>query len=103
MSWCSLNGSSCSLTSQRHVCLVLPATAGTSGLVLGPITGSYALDDVAHTRFEGTDADDQTGVAVSTAGDVDADGLADILIGAPGDDTYGDNAGAAYLILAAGL
>ena len=76
---------------------------GLSWLVLGPITGSYALDDVAHTRFEGTDVDDQAGVAVSSAGDVDADGLSDILIGAPGDDTYGDNAGAAYLILAAGL
>ena len=76
---------------------------GTTWLVLGPVTGTHALDDIAATRFTGTNPGDQAGVAVSFAGDLDADGLSDILIGAPGDDTYGDNAGAAYLILAAGL
>ena len=78
-------------------------TEGTTWLVHGPIVGSYDLDDVAATRFMGINSGDHAGAAVSSAGDVDADGLSDILIGAPGDDTYGDNAGAAYLILAAGL
>ena len=76
---------------------------GTTWLVHGPVTGTWALDDIAAARFAGPNAGDQAGVAVSSAGDVDADGLSDILIGAPGDDTNGAEAGAAYLILAAGL
>jgi hypothetical protein len=74
-----------------------------SWLVLSPSSGSFALGDVARTRFTDSNASDQAGVAVSFAGDVDDDGLDDILIGAPGEDSYGAEAGAAYLILAAGL
>jgi hypothetical protein len=77
--------------------------AGTTWLVPGPIHGTWALDDIAATRFEGPNAGDQAGVTVSSAGDVDADGLPDILIGAPGDDTNSVEAGAVYLVLAAGL
>jgi hypothetical protein len=80
-----------------------PDLDGTTWLVHGPITGTWALDDIAATRFTGPNAGDQAGVAVSSAGDVDADGLSDILIGAPGDDTNGSEAGAVYLVLAAGL
>ncbi|MFH1462796.1 MAG: hypothetical protein ABIO70_00210, partial [Pseudomonadota bacterium] len=76
---------------------------GTSWLVLGPIEGHRTVDDVASARFSGVDAGDQAGVTIAGAGDVDADGLDDLLIGAPGQDHGGEDAGAAYLVLAAGL
>jgi len=76
---------------------------GTTWLVHGPIEGTYALDDAASFVFSGTNPGDQAGTTLSWAGDVDADGLDDILIGAPGESTNGEEAGAAYLILAAGL
>ena len=76
---------------------------GTTWLVLGSIEGTYALDEAASVIFSGTNPGDQAGTALCWAGDVDADGLDDILIGAPGESTNGEEAGAAYLILAAGL
>ncbi len=39
---------------------------------------------------------------LSTKADLDRDGFADILVGAPGDDTNGEQAGAAYLIFGGG-
>jgi hypothetical protein len=50
----------------------------------------------------GAAASDQLGSALSTAGDVDGDGLDDVLIGAPDVDLGGASAGAAYLLLASG-
>ena len=39
---------------------------------------------------------------VADAGDVDGDGLDDVLVGASGDDYGEGNAGAAYLVLTGG-
>ncbi len=39
------------------------------------------------------------GLAVSSAGDVNGDGYDDVIIGAQGDDSHGNNTGAAYLYL----
>ena len=44
-------------------------------------------------------AGDNAGAAVATAGDVDGDGEADLLVGAWGQDAGGADAGAAYLVL----
>jgi hypothetical protein len=44
------------------------------------------------------DAGDYLGTSVAGAGDVDGDGYDDFLIGAPGNDTGGADAGAAYLV-----
>lgn len=50
-------------------------------------------------RIEGAAARDRTGVGIAAAGDVDADGLGDLLIGAPRADGRGaDDAGVAYLV-----
>lgn len=76
---------------------------GEAWLVHGPVYGTAAIDDVASWHFLGTSAGDQAGSSVSFAGDVDADGIDDILIGAPREATNGTGAGAAYLIFGSGL
>ncbi len=50
----------------------------------------------------GQAAEDQFGVSLSSAGDVNGDGFADLLIGAARHDTGGANAGRAYLYLGNG-
>ncbi|MDI3337928.1 peptidoglycan DD-metalloendopeptidase family protein [Defluviimonas aestuarii] len=48
--------------------------------------------------INGIDAGDISGYAVSSAGDVNGDGFDDLLIGAPGGDTTGFNAGESYVV-----
>ena len=67
--------------------------AGKSYLVLGPVSGSTGLVDAAAGRFVGDVAESQSGTEVASAGDVNNDGTADILIGAAS-----SGAGYAYLI-----
>src|SRR5207248_3171439 len=43
---------------------------------------------------------DYAGLAVALAGDVNGDGLADLLVGAPGADVNGSRSGSAYLVYA---
>ena len=57
------------------------------------------LSETALVRILGDEAGDHFGKVIRMCGDVEGDGLSDILIGAPGDDTAGDNAGAAYIFL----
>jgi hypothetical protein len=59
--------------------------------------GTWALDEAAHC-FYGEAADDEAGVSVSSAGDVDGDLLDDLLIGAHNNDDGGFDAGKAYLL-----
>ncbi len=51
---------------------------------------------MADAKFTGEASEDTAGVSVNGAGDVDADGYDDVLIGAPGNDEGGDDAGALY-------
>jgi len=44
--------------------------------------------------------EDRLGTEVAWAGDVDGDGMEDVLLAAPGNDTAGDDQGAAYLFFA---
>jgi hypothetical protein len=46
----------------------------------------------------GEEASDYAGGAVASAGDIDGDGLDDVLVGARGSDLGGDASGAAYLV-----
>jgi hypothetical protein len=52
--------------------------------------GGFAMHGVAAVDF--------TGAAVAGVGDVDGDGLADVLVGAYGSDVSGDTAGRAYVV-----
>jgi hypothetical protein len=72
--------------------------AGAAYLVLGPVTGTLDLS-LADAKLVGEVADDHVGHGVAGAGDVDADGHDDVLVGAPFNDEGGPNAGAAYLVL----
>ncbi len=76
--------------------------AGAAYLVLGPVTGNVDMA-LADTKLAGEEAGDQAGFNVAGSGDVDGDGLDDLLIGAILDDEGGASAGAAYLIYGAGL
>jgi hypothetical protein len=78
---------------------------GTAGSQAGAVFLGYGLlsgdvDLAAQgAMFLGENARDWAGISVAGAGDVDGNGMDDILIGAYGFDENGSNAGAAYLIL----
>jgi hypothetical protein len=63
------------------------------------------LDDVAADtgglKLVGEDALDGAGAWVGAAGDVDGDGIADLIVGATGDDDAANGAGAAYVVFGA--
>jgi len=75
------------------------AEGGAAYLVLGsasPRSGSLS----AEVQYTADTAGDFVGLAVDGAGDLDLDGYADLLIGAPYDDlSTGDGAGAVYVVL----
>ena len=60
-------------------------SAGKSYLILGASLGTPGLWDVAmsDTIFEGATSGESAGKSISKVGDIDGDGLDDILIGAP--------------------
>ncbi len=74
--------------------------AGKAYLVLGH-AGTWSSDyplSQADVVFLGQSAKDYAGYAVAPAGDLDADGLADFVIGAPGRDDNGEAAGMAAVV-----
>ncbi|MFW3145594.1 MAG: hypothetical protein ACMUIE_02135 [Thermoplasmatota archaeon] len=77
------------------------SNSGQTYLIFGNGTGMDTNFDLsnADASFLGEDADDNSGRAVSGAGDVNGDGYDDFLIGAIGDDDGGTTAGQTYLIL----
>ncbi|MDP2313549.1 MAG: MopE-related protein [Pseudomonadota bacterium] len=78
------------------------AQAGKAYLLLGspyPAAGNLA-DNVYFTGEAGAD---DAGHSVNVAGDVNGDGLPDLLVGAPYNDYAASGAGSAYLILGGGL
>ena len=79
--------------------------AGQTYLILGRGAADWGMDydlSNADASFLGEDADDWSGWSVAGAGDVNGDGLDDILIGAYQDDDGGNGAGQTYLILGRG-
>lgn len=78
---------------------------GSTWVVLGKSTAFAsatkltALDSKSGLRYEGVAGDDFSGYAVSGAGDVNGDGVSDIIIGAPGADPITRAyAGSSYVI-----
>ncbi|MFZ5481728.1 MAG: integrin alpha [Myxococcota bacterium] len=67
-------------------------------LVFGPLAASGDLEDSA-ASFVGTEPSDYAGTSVSSAGDVDADGKDDILIGGHLAAEGGTRAGKAWLVV----
>jgi hypothetical protein len=61
--------------------------------------GATNMDSTADLIFTGEAEEDLFGLAVATAGDVNGDGISDIIIGAPYNDFTGTDAGKAYLYL----
>ncbi|NOY24482.1 MAG: hypothetical protein GXP62_01280 [Oligoflexia bacterium] len=72
--------------------------AGAAYLVLGGSSVASTSLDGADAQFTG-EASDLAGYAVAGAGDVNADGYDDILIGAIYNDAAASGAGAAYLVM----
>lgn len=74
---------------------------GTTDILYGPFEGTRDYDDGA-TRFVGGQAWGWAGYA-APAGDLDADGFPDLIVGAPGGDTPDDTTGGAWLIMGGSL
>ncbi len=78
--------------------------SGASYVVFGKASGFSAnlnlssLNGMNGFQLSGEARDDFSGWSVSTAGDVNGDGFADLLIGAPGANPHGSDSGASYVV-----
>jgi len=78
--------------------------SGSSYLVFGKTTGFPAsiglasLDGNTGIRLDGVAGGDNSGYAVSGAGDVNGDGFGDVVVGAPFADPNGTNSGSSYVV-----
>ena len=72
--------------------------SGAAYLLSGPTSGELEPGQ-AEARLLGAADDDKAGFAVAGAGDVNGDGLDDVLIGAPNSFGVGEKSGAAFLVL----
>lgn len=78
--------------------------SGTSYVIFGKASGFGAvlnlasLDGTNGFRLTGQAANDRSGLALATLGDINGDGLDDFFVGAPYNDTSASNAGAGYIV-----
>jgi hypothetical protein len=73
------------------------ALAGSAYLVMGPISASMSLAD-ADAKLIGEVGGDLAGYSLASAGDVNDDGIGDVIIGAYGNDLGDADAGMAYVV-----
>src|SRR3954468_5786927 len=80
------------------------ATSGASYVVFGKASGFApsvdlsSLDGTTGFKLSGAAAGDQSGYSVASAGDVNGDGFADLIVGASGADPHGGFSGASYVV-----
>ena len=72
--------------------------AGKTYLIYGRSVGWPTSLSMADAAFAGEAIEDKSSWGLASAGDVDGDGLDDIVIGAPQNDEYTANAGKTYLL-----
>jgi hypothetical protein len=78
--------------------------SGASYVVFGKASGFAAdidlssLDGITGFKLSGAAADDRSGFSVASAGDVNGDGFADVIVGAIGADPHGTSSGASYVV-----
>ncbi len=72
--------------------------AGAAYVLFGPLAQSIDLATEAEVRLTGRDAFDFAGQSVGAAGDIDGDGFADLVVGAPFHDGSAPSGGAAYIL-----
>src|SRR4029453_5237502 len=78
--------------------------SGASYVVFGQASGFAAnvdlssLDGSTGFKLSGVAAFDFTGTSVASAGDVNGDGFADLIVGAPQADPHGIYSGASYVV-----
>ena len=90
------------LNEDGYADLMVGAPSGATGgggaayLVYGPFSGDESLADAEGISL-GTGSQEQVGFAVANAGDVDADGSTDLLVGAPTVDGNARDSGVAVL------
>jgi hypothetical protein len=80
------------------VALGLASWAPAGAAAFPPPLNLSDLDGTNGFRLSGVAPSDRSGGAVSSAGDVNGDGLADLLIGANGADPNGTDSGAIYVV-----
>lgn len=73
--------------------------AGAVYFIYGSTTLAASIDaSAANVKFFGEAAGDFLGDSVNASGDVNSDGIADLITGATAEDSGGSNAGAAYIL-----
>jgi hypothetical protein len=75
--------------------------SGAIHILHGPLSGSQQLG--ADSRVEGTEIDGRFGSSVAGAGDLDGDGIEEVLVGTPGSYAGELRTGAVYLLLGSAL
>ena len=63
-----------------------------------PTSISSSLDGSNGFKLSGVAVNDETGFSVASAGDVNGDGFADLIVGAHCADPNGTNSGASYVV-----
>ena len=65
---------------------------------LPPTSICRRLDGTQRLQAQRRSGGDQSGISVASAGDVNGDGFADLIVGAPYADPHGTNSGASYVV-----
>jgi hypothetical protein len=75
----------------------LGTNTGGAYVLLGPLSGTIALDEDAYATIRGSAMGDKLGYSLAGGQDMDGDGIPDLVLGAPYEDGAGTSSGAALL------